>query len=128
MDAARPKVVVWIASSLKDLREFPENVRQVMGFALYEAQMGGKHPRATPLKGFKGSGVVEVVEDHDGDTYRTVYTVRFAEVVYVLHAFQKKSKHGIATPKHDMDLIHARVEMARRLHQSRQDSPKGRLR
>jgi phage-related protein len=128
MDSARPKVVVWIASTLKDLRAFPEDVRQVMGFALYEAQMGGKHPSATPLKGFKGSGVVEMVEDHDGDTYRTVYTVRFAEAVYILHAFQKKSKRGIATPRHDIDLIRARLEMARRLHESRQSVGEGRPR
>jgi phage-related protein len=71
------------------------------------------HPSAKPLKGFKGAGVVEVVEDFDGDTYRAVYTIKFADVVYVLHSFQKKSKQGIATPKQDMDLIEARLKRAK---------------
>ena len=84
-----------------------------MGFALYRAQLGKKHPNAKPLKGFKGSGVLEIVENFDGDTYRAVYTVKFAERVYVLHTFQKKSKRGIATPKQDIDLIEARLKRAR---------------
>jgi phage-related protein len=107
------KPVEWISSSRDDLREFPPEVQQAMGFALYRAQLGKKHPDAKPLKGFKGSGVLEVIEDFDGDTYRTVYTVKFAEIVYVLRAFQKKSKHGIATPKQDIDLIEARLKRAR---------------
>lgn len=106
------KPVGWIASSLKDLKGFPDEAREEIGHALYEAQKGGKHVSAKPLKGFKGAGVLEVVEDHDGDTYRAVYTVRFAEVVYVLHCFQKKSKSGIATPKQDIDLINARLKTA----------------
>ena len=85
------------------------------GYALYIAQLGGKAPEAT-LKGFRGASVVEIVEDHDGDTYRAVYTVKFAGIVYVLHAFQKKSKKGIATPKHDLDLIRARLALAERIH------------
>ncbi len=107
------KPIEWISRSRDDLREFPEEVQQAMGFALYRAQQGKKHPNAKPLKGFKGSGVLEVVEDFDGDTYRTVYTVKFAEIVYVLHAFQKKSKHGIATAKQDINLIEARLKRAR---------------
>ncbi len=119
METGSPKDVVWIASTLNDLKEFPESVRQSMGFAIFRAQCGNKHVNAKPLKGFKGSGVLEVVEDYVGDTYRTVYTVRFAEAVYVLHAFQKKSKKGIATPRHDIDLIAARLRMAEQIHESR---------
>jgi phage-related protein len=96
------KPIEWISSSLDDLRKFPEDVQQMMGFALYLAQSGKKHPDAKPLKGFKGSGVLEIVENFNGDTYRGVYTVKFAGIVYVLHAFQKKSKRGIATPKQDI--------------------------
>jgi phage-related protein len=80
---------------------------------LYQAQCGEKHPDAKPLKGFQGAGVLEVVEDFDGDTYRAVYTVRFVGVVYVLHVFQKKSKRGIATPKPDMDLVEGRLKRAK---------------
>ena len=119
MSVPRYKELVWIASSLKDLREFPEGARQVMGYALYLAQTGAKHPAAKPLRGFRGAGVTEVVDDHDGDTYRAVYTVQFADAVYVLHAFQKKAKRGIATPKHEVDLIRDRLELARQLHRLR---------
>nr|WP_271253777.1 type II toxin-antitoxin system RelE/ParE family toxin [Pseudanabaena sp. Chao 1811] len=107
------KSVEWIGSSLDDLKDFPDEVQQVVGYALYIAQCGDKHPSAKPLKGFKGAGVVEIVEDFDGDTYRAVYTIKFADVVYVLHSFQKKSKQGIATPKQDMDLIEARLKRAK---------------
>lgn len=107
------KSVEWVGSSLDDLRNFPEEAQQTMGFALYRAQLGKKHPNAKPLKGFKGSGVLEIVEIFDGDTYRAVYTVKFEGRVYVLHAFQKKSKRGIATPKQDIDLIEARLKRAR---------------
>ncbi|MEG3976780.1 type II toxin-antitoxin system RelE/ParE family toxin [Microcoleus sp. herbarium8] len=107
------KPVEWIGSSRDDLREFPEDVQQIMGFALYRAQLGKKHPDAKPLKGFKGAGVLEIVENFDGDTYRAVYTVKFEGIVYVLHAFQKKSKQGIATPKQDIDLIESRLKRAK---------------
>ncbi len=90
----------------------PEDVREVFGKAIYQAQLGGKASSAKPLRGYKGAGVLEIVEDHDSDTYRAVYTVRFAGVIYVLHAFQKKSKRGIATPQQDMDLIHSRLKDA----------------
>lgn len=107
------KPVEWIGSSRDDLREFPEDVQQIMGFALYRAQLGKKHPDAKPLKGFKGAGVLEIVENFDGDTYRSVYTVKFEGIVYVIHAFQKKSKQGIATPKQDIDLIESRLKRAK---------------
>lgn len=83
-----------------------------MGFALRQAQRGGKHMDAKPLKGFGGSGVLEIVEDHDGSKYRAVYTVKLAGVVYVLHAFQKKSKKGIKTPRHELDLVRRRLKIA----------------
>ncbi|BAY16817.1 hypothetical protein NIES21_26510 [Anabaenopsis circularis NIES-21] len=107
------KPVEWVGSSLEDLKEFPKDVQEVIGYALYIAQCGEKHPSVKPLKGFKGAGVLEVVEDFDGDTYRAVYTVKLAGVVYVLHSFQKKSKQGIATPKQDIELIEARFKRAK---------------
>jgi phage-related protein len=108
------KPLRWVASARNDLRAFPPGVRQVMGTALYLAQTGGKHPRTKPFKGVvRGSGVLEIVDDHDSNTFRTIYTVRFEPVIYVLHAFQKKSKKGIKTPQRDVDLIRARYELAR---------------
>lgn len=88
----------------------PADVQDTFGYALHLAQAGEKHAQAKPLKGFGGTGVLEVVEDHQGDTYRAVYTVRYATAVYVLHCFQKKSTRGIATPKPDLDLIEARLK------------------
>lgn len=90
----------------------PGEVQDLFGFALHEAQSGRKHENAKPLKGFGSAGVLEVVEDWRGDTYRAVYTVRFAANVYVLHCFQKKSTHGVATPKPELDKIHARLKAA----------------
>jgi len=121
----KDKQLFFIASSLGDLRDFPDEVGRVMGFALYEAQRGAKHPAAKPLKGFKGSGVLEVVEDYDGDTFRTVYTVRFSNAIYVLHAFQKKSKRGSETAKHDIDVVKARLKTAERLYAERQSKREG---
>ena len=112
------KPVEWISSSRDDLRKFPEDVQQMMGFALYRSQLGKKHPDSKPLKGFKGAGVLEIVEDFDGDTYRAIYTVKFEGIVYVLHAFQKKSKHGISTPKQDIDLIEMRLKRAKEHYQT----------
>ncbi len=106
------KVVHFMGNSRTMLRGFPSDVKDGIGYALYEAQKGEKALHVKPLKGFHGAGVLEVMEDHDGSTYRAVYTVRFANAVYVLHAFQKKSKKGIATPKYDLDLIRARLKMA----------------
>ena len=94
---------------------FPEDVWRRVGGALWEARIGRKAPYAKPLKGFGDAGVLEIVDDFDGDTFRAMYTVRFAKAVYVLHAFQKKSKKGIATPKQDVDLIKQRYKEAREL-------------
>lgn len=91
---------------------FPEGVKDEIGSALSVAQFGGKHPKAKPWKG-EGSGVLEVVEDHKGDTFRAVYTVRFHEAVYVLHAFQKKSTRGIKTAQRDVELVSDRLRLAR---------------
>jgi len=90
----------------------PDEVKSAFGFALYLAQQGKKHQNAKPLKGFSGAGAIEVVEDCLGDTFRAVYTVKIAEVIYVLHCFQKKSKRGIETPKQEIDLIRDRLKMA----------------
>jgi phage-related protein len=107
-----PKPVRWVGGSKEDLSAFPVDVRLRVGGALWEAQIGGKAPYAKPLKGFGGAGVLEIVDDFDGDTFRAVYTVRFAKAVYVLHAFQKKSKRGVATPKAELDLIGQRLKRA----------------
>ena len=90
----------------------PDDVQDTFGYALYQAQVGKKHEQAKPLKGFGSAGVLEVLEDSGGGTYRAVYTVKFGEEVYVLHCFQKKSMRGIATPKPDMDLIRERLKAA----------------
>jgi phage-related protein len=107
--AADEKPLVWIASSLSDLLDFPEEVQRKIGAALSVAQFGGKHPSAKPWKGI-GPGVFEIVDDFRSDAYRAVYTVRFADVVYVLHAFQKKSPSGIRTPRRDVELVAQRLK------------------
>lgn len=112
--------IVWVGSSLKDLRSFPAEVKDVMGYALYQAQVGRKAPSAKPLSGFRGSSVIEIVEDYQSDTYRAVYTVRFSGVVYVLHVFQKKSKKGIAMPRLDMELIRKRLKAAEEDYRERE--------
>lgn len=106
------KPVSWIGSSYKDFREFPDAVQDAMGYALFQAQLGGKHGSAKPLKGFGGAGVLEIVADYVGDTFRAVYTVKFTTAIYVLHAFQKKSSTGIKTPVKDLELIHWRLKVA----------------
>lgn len=108
----RPKPLFWVGSSKKDLKGLPLEVRRTMGFALFQAQSGGKHADAKTLKGFGGAGVLEIVEEHEGSTFRAVYTVKFAGAVYVLHAFQKKSKKGVKTPKAELDLIRKRLKAA----------------
>jgi phage-related protein len=95
----------------------PADVKSHMGYALYVAQAGGKHRDAKPLKGFGSAGVLEIIKDHRGDTFRAIYTVRFAGTVYVLHVFQKKSKVGRATPKADMNAIKTRLREAERISQ-----------
>lgn len=101
------------------LQTFPEEVQDEMGFALFQAQTGEKHIKAKPVKGL-GPGVLEVVSDHRGDTFRAVYTVRLVDRVYVLHAFQKKSKSGIATPKAEMELVKQRLKRVIELHASQE--------
>lgn len=110
------KPLFFIGSAQADLRGLPKEVRTLIGTALHEAQLGGRHDHAKPLSGFGGASVLEVMDDYDGDTYRAVYTVRFKAAVYVLHVFQKKSKRGIATPRKELELIRMRLEAARRLH------------
>jgi phage-related protein len=102
----------FVASSEDDLAAMPLEVKRTFGFAIYQAEIGRKHPDAKPLKGYGGASVLEVVEDHDGSTYRAVYTVKFKGVVYVLHCFQKKSKTRSETPKHDLNLIKSRLKLA----------------
>ena len=111
-DEPKRKPVRFVGSAHSDLKKFPKEVKIVVGAALNSAQLGGKHQAAKAMKGFHGASVLEVVDDFDGDTYRAVYTVRFKEVVYVLHAFQKKSKKRGETPKSDLDLIKARLKFA----------------
>lgn len=113
--ADKDKPLEWIGSSHKDLMALPLEVRRFFGYALSLAQAGDQHEAAKVLKGFGGAGVLEVVEDDAGGTYRAVYTVKFSEAVFVLHCFQKKSKRGVATPKADMDVIHARLKVAEAL-------------
>src|SRR3954462_8546632 len=112
MELPAPKPVIWIGSSRRDFRALPEEIKSRMGYAVYVAQLGGKHRDAKPLKGFGGAGVVDIVADHQGDTFRAVYTVRFAAAVYVLHVLQKKAKKVRATPKFEMNLNAQRLRQA----------------
>ncbi len=106
------KNLIWVAASKKDLMAMPHVIQDTFGYALHQAQIGKKHDQAKPLKGFGSAGVLEVIEDASGGTFRAVYTVKFSDSVYVLHCFQKKSPHGVATPKPDMDLIRERLKAA----------------
>ncbi len=122
MDDEIVKPLEFVGSSRKDLKAMPSAVRRAFGTALFLAQSGEKADNAKPLKGFRGAGVLELVEDYDTDTYRAVYTVRFAEVVYVLHIFQKKSRTGIATSARDLDLIATRLKRAEEMYADRNAS------
>ena len=113
------KPLIWVGASRKSLREFPEPVQDHMGYALYVAQRGGKHRDTKTMSGFGGAGVLEVVSDFRGDTFRAVYTVRYAEALYVLHAFQKKSKTGHETPRRDIELVQQRLREAEQLEKER---------
>jgi phage-related protein len=115
MPAFNARPLFWIGSSKKDLMALPIDVRKFSGHALDFAQHGEQHSAAKVLKGFAGTGVLEIVEDDMAGTYRAVYAVKFAEAVFVLHCFQKKSKSGIATPKQDMDIIRLRLKAAEAL-------------
>jgi len=106
------KKLYWVGSSKKDLMLLPESVRRDFGHGLHLAQTGLKHDQAKPLKGFGSAGVLEIISSGKGSTYRAVYTVKIQNAVYVLHCFQKKSKSGIATPKHDIELIRNRLKEA----------------
>ena len=119
------KPLVWVGSSKKDLKEFPAEVQDTMGMALRDAQFGGKSLKAKPLKGFGGAGVLEIAEDFDGDTYRAIYTVKFDDGIYALHAFQKKSKSGIETPKQEIEKVKARLKMAETIHAMRTTAASG---
>lgn len=112
---SKERRLVWVGSSKRDLIALPTGVRRFFGHALDFAQRGEQHGAAKPLKGFGGAGVLEVVENDAGGTYRAVYTVKFEEVIFVLHCFHKKSKSGIATPKEDMNIIRARLKVAEAL-------------
>lgn len=112
---AKEKALFWIGSSKRDLMELPLDVRRFFGHALHFAQHGERHDAAKILKGFGSAGILEVLEDDAAGTYRAVYTVKFAEAVFVLHCFQKKSKRGIATPKADIEIIRARLKVAEAL-------------
>src|SRR3990172_4238064 len=102
--------LLWIASSKRDYMGFPPQVQDGFGFELFLVQTGQHPPSAKPLKGL-GSGTLELIENFDGDTCRAVYTVRFSEAVYVLHAFKKKSKSGSKTPQVDIELIKRRLKV-----------------
>jgi phage-related protein len=115
------KPVRWIGSSRKDVRSFPRPVRLEIGQAIFAAQSGETDPSAKPLTGFGGRKVMEIVTPHAGDTWRAVYTVRFEDAIYVLHAFQKKSTKGISTPKREIDLIRQRLADAERDYRERQN-------
>ena len=117
MTNQKEKPLAWLGSSKKDLMALPAGVRKFFGHALDFAQRGEQHDAAKVLKGFAGAGVLEIVEDDRGNTYRAAYTVKFKEAVFVLHVFQKKSKSGISTPKLDMDIIRERLKVAEKLSQ-----------
>jgi phage-related protein len=124
---ARPRIagekpLDWVGSSKRDFLAFPPRVKDEMGVALGVAQFGGKHPSAKPWKG-QGPGIFEIVEDDSGDTYRAVYVVRFREVVYVLHAFQKKSPKGVKTARPDVELVARRLRVAQEDYEARYGKP-----
>ena len=121
IDEPKPKPLVWVGSSRKDFLEFPDEVKSEMGYGLFQAQHGKRHRKAKTLSSFGGAGVVEIIDDHKGDTFRTVYTVRFAASVYVLHAFQKKSKKGSATPRADIKRIEKRLRHAETLARGKRE-------
>jgi len=116
VDQQNPRRLIWIASSRRDMRALPKSLRRSFGLVLFAAQTGEMPPTAKPLKGFGGTGVLELIEDDAAGTYRAVYTVRYLTAIYVLHVFQKKSKRGRQTPQQDIDLIKARLKRAEEIH------------
>jgi phage-related protein len=125
MIGAVMRELVWVGSSREDLRSFPGDVQDELGYALYWAQIGSKHWKAKPLRGFGNAGILEIVADDEGDTYRAVYAITLPDAVYVLHAFQKKSKQGIATPRRDIELIRSRLKLAQTLSARRREETQG---
>jgi phage-related protein len=121
MDGEQIRPIRWVGSSRKDVRSFPRKIRSDIGQTLYAAQRGETDPAAKAMRGFGGRSVVEIVASHAGDTWRAVYTVRFQDAVYMLHAFQKKSTKGVATSKRDIDLIRQRLAKAERDYRRRQN-------
>ena len=119
MAETAPKAVTWIGASRRDMRAMPKEVRRSFGVALYAVQTGAMPPIAKVLKGFGSAGVLELIEDDAGGTYRAIYTVRFATAIYVLHVFQKKSKQGRETPQQDMNVIRQRLKRAGEIHAAR---------
>lgn len=111
------KPLIFVGNSYRDLLEFPDDVVRMFGFALRLAQEGERHPHGKPLKGFGGASVIELVESFEGNAYRAVYTVRFEDVVYCLHAFQKKSRRGIETPKEEIETVKRRLRLAQGIHE-----------
>ena len=111
--------VIWVGTSLEDIRAFPASVQDHIGYALYVAQRGSKHQDAKVLAGFGGAGTLEVIKNYRGDTFRAVYTLKYASKVFVLHAFQKKSKRGRQTPRRDIDLIKQRLREAEQIARGR---------
>ncbi len=118
------KPLIWIGSSYKDLLSLPNEVKRGFGYALSLAQSGLRHSSTKILQGFGGSGVIEIIENNQGGTYRAVYTVNYVQAIFVLHCFQKKSKKGIATPKEDRDLITVRLKMAAKIAKELEDEEK----
>ncbi len=116
-----PKAVIWVGRSKDNLKAFPEPVQKGVGYALWFAQIGSKHPHAKALRGFGSAGVVEIIEDWEGNAYRAVYTVKFSDFVYVLYCFQKKSKRGAKTPTVDIALIKSRLRIAEADYQARKE-------
>lgn len=114
------KPLIWVGSSLRDLREFPDLVQDRMGYALFVAQSGGRHRDAKALAGFGSAGVLEIVNDYRGDTYRVIYTLRYTNAIYVLHVFQKKSKRGSETPRQDIGLLKQRLREVERITKERE--------
>lgn len=110
------KELEWIGSSKKDLRSLSDEIRDRVGYALYEVQTGKQPDSAKVLKGFGSAGVLEIIDKDRHGTYRAVYTVKFKDIIFVLHVFQKKSKQGIKTPKADIDLINSRLKQAQQMY------------
>jgi phage-related protein len=121
IEERKTKDLIWVASSRRDMRDMPRSVQRSFGLGLFAVQCGVSPPDAKALKGFGGAGVMELIEDDRGGTYRAVYTVRFASAVYVLHVFQKKSKRGVATPAHEIELVRERLKRAEAIHAERME-------